>query len=57
MLLTCIAIWLTLRSARFISRAMGPDAMEAITRIMGFLLVCIGVQFVASGVRSLIAAQ
>jgi multiple antibiotic resistance protein len=57
MLLTCIAIWLTLRSARFISRAMGADAMEAITRIMGFLLVCIGVQFVASGVRSLIAGQ
>ena len=57
MAVTCIAIWLTLRSARALSRAMGPDAMEAITRIMGFLLVCIGVQFVASGVRSLIAGQ
>jgi multiple antibiotic resistance protein len=54
---TCFSIWLTFRSARFISRAIGPDAMEAITRIMGFLLVCIGVQFVASGVRSLIAGQ
>jgi small neutral amino acid transporter SnatA (MarC family) len=31
--------------------------MEAITRIRGFLLVCIGVQFVASGVRSIIAGQ
>jgi multiple antibiotic resistance protein len=56
-LLTCVAIWLTFRSARMISRAMGPDAMEAITRIMGFLLVCIGVQFVASGVRSFVAGQ
>jgi multiple antibiotic resistance protein len=56
-LVTCVGIWLTLRSARAISRAMGADAMEAITRIMGFLLVCIGVQFVASGVRSLIAGQ
>jgi len=56
-LLTCVAIWLTLRSARIISRAMGADAMEAITRIMGFLLVCIGVQFVASGVRTVIAGQ
>jgi multiple antibiotic resistance protein len=54
---TCVAIWLTFRSARFISKAMGADAMEAITRVMGFLLVCIGVQFVASGVRSLIAGQ
>jgi multiple antibiotic resistance protein len=57
MFLTCIAMWLTFRSARFISRVMGPDAMEAITRIMGFLLVCIGVQFVASGVRTFIAGQ
>ena len=54
-LITCIAIWLTFRSARFMSKAMGPDAMEAITRIMGFLLVCIGVQFIASGVRTFIA--
>jgi multiple antibiotic resistance protein len=54
---TCLGIWLTFRSARTISRATGPDAMEAITRLMGFLLVCIGVQFVASGVRSLIAGQ
>jgi len=56
-LITCIAIWLTFRSARFMSKAMGPDAMEAITRIMGFLLVCIGVQFVGSGVRTFIAGQ
>jgi multiple antibiotic resistance protein len=57
MLLTCVAMWLTFHSARFLSRVMGPDAMEAITRIMGFLLVCIGVQFVASGVRTFIAGQ
>jgi len=54
-LITCIAIWFTYRSARLISKATGPDAMEAITRLMGFLLVCIGVQFVGSGVRSFIA--
>jgi multiple antibiotic resistance protein len=53
----CFSIWLTFRWARAISRATGADAMEAITRLMGFLLVCIGVQFVASGVRSLIAGQ
>ena len=56
-LLTCILIWLTLRSARFISKVTGPDAMEATTRLMGFLLVCIGVQFVGSGVRTFIAGS
>ncbi|HKA45719.1 MAG TPA: MarC family NAAT transporter [Burkholderiales bacterium] len=54
-LITCVAIWLTYRSARVISKFMGSDAMEAVTRIMGFLLVCIGVQFIASGVRTFIA--
>jgi multiple antibiotic resistance protein len=56
-LTTCIAIWLTLRSARYISKVTGPDGMEATTRLMGFLLVCIGVQFVGSGVRTFIAGQ
>lgn len=56
-LITSIAMWLTFRSARYISNVMGPDAMEAITRLMGFLLVCIGVQFVASGVRTFIAGS
>ena len=56
-LITCVSIWLTFRSARFLSRVMGPDAMEAIARIMGFLLVCIGVQFVGSGVRTFVAGQ
>jgi multiple antibiotic resistance protein len=56
-LITCITIWLTFRSARTISKVTGPDAMEAITRLMGFLLVCIGVQFVGSGVRTFIAGQ
>jgi multiple antibiotic resistance protein len=55
--ITCVGIWLTYRSARFISEVTGPDMMEAVTRIMGFLLTCIGVQFVASGVRSIIAGQ
>jgi multiple antibiotic resistance protein len=56
-LVTCVAIWLTYRSARYIARVMGPDAMEAITRLFGFLLICIGVQFVASGVRTFIAGS
>jgi multiple antibiotic resistance protein len=56
-LITCVAIWLTYRSARYISKVIGADAMEAITRLFGFLLVCIGVQFVGSGVRTFIAGQ
>lgn len=54
-LLTCFLIWLTLRSAQYVSRLIGEAGMEAMTRLMGFLLVCIGVQFIGSGVRTFIA--
>ena len=56
-LITCIVIWATFRTARFVSTTTGPDAMEAITRMMGFLLVCIGVQFLASGARTFVGGQ
>ena len=31
-------------------RLLGDQGIDALTRIMGFLLVCIGVQFVGMGV-------
>ena len=52
---TCLLIWLVLRSARWVSRRLGSEGINVITRLTGFLLICIGVQFVASGVRSFVA--
>jgi small neutral amino acid transporter SnatA (MarC family) len=43
--------------ARAISRRLGANGIEAMTRLMGFLLLCIGVQFIASGVRSFLAGS
>ena len=33
-----------------------PQAVGAIARIMGFLMICIGVQFVINGVRELVGS-
>lgn len=52
---TCFVIWLTLHSAQYVSRVIGQEGLNAATRMMGFLLICIGVQFVASGIRSFMA--
>lgn len=52
---TCLLIWLTLRSARQISNRLGRSGIEAMTRLMGFLLICIGVQFIASGIRTFVS--
>lgn len=55
LLLTCMVMWATLRSAQIVSRYLGEQGMEALSRLMGFLLVCIGVQFIGSGVRTFMA--
>jgi multiple antibiotic resistance protein len=57
MFFTCSIIWLALLASKFIGKILGKDGMEATTRLMGFLLVCIGVQFVASGVRTFIGGN
>jgi multiple antibiotic resistance protein len=55
MLAASLLIWLVLRSARAISQRLGAGGTEVLTRLMGFLLLCVGVQFIASGVRSFVA--
>ena len=52
---TSLLIWLTLRSARQITNRLGPSGIEVMTRLMGFLLICIGVQFIASGIRTFLS--
>ncbi|MDE1949064.1 MAG: MarC family NAAT transporter [Burkholderiales bacterium] len=54
MFLVCVVEWLLLRSAPRVSDRLGPAGIEVMTRLSGFLLICVGVQFVASGVRTLI---
>jgi multiple antibiotic resistance protein len=51
-LLVCIVMWLTLRSAKYVAQWLGEEGLEALTRLMGFVLICIGVQFIGSGIRT-----
>jgi len=48
--LVIAASYLVLASARAVKRHLGEQGIDALTRIMGFLLVCIGVQFVGIAV-------
>lgn len=56
-LLVAYVSWLVLRSARRIVALLGETGMAALTRVMGFLLVCVGVQFVAAGVVQILADE
>ncbi len=47
---TILIAWLVLRTATSLARVLGPAGIDAMTRIFGFLLVCIGVQFLLTGI-------
>ncbi|BDH44829.1 UPF0056 inner membrane protein [Salmonella enterica subsp. enterica serovar Choleraesuis] len=49
-----IILWLCLLSSGAIMKLVGKGGIAAISRLMGFLLVCMGVQFVINGVLEII---
>ena len=49
-LVTSLIAWFTLRSSEYLADHMGPSGMAVLGKLMGFMLICIGVQFVGSGI-------
>jgi len=50
MVVTVLIAFAVLRSAGPIARILGPSGIDAMTRIFGFLLIAIGVQFLLIGI-------
>lgn len=48
-LLAVIVAWICLREANLLLKILGKNGMGALTRIMGFLLICIAVQMMIQG--------
>jgi multiple antibiotic resistance protein len=53
-LLVSLILWVSLRSSGAIMKLVGKSGIEAISRLMGFLLVCMGVQFIINGVLEVV---
>lgn len=49
-----LEFWACLRGATTILRWLGQGGVDALSRVMGFLLVCIGVQFAINGAHELL---
>lgn len=49
--ITVAIAYLALSSSRMLARLLGDHGVQAVTKIMGFLLTCIAVEFLASGIR------
>ena len=49
-----VVIYLVLRSAHYLSKILGSSGIVAISRIVGFLTIAIGIQYIISSVLSII---
>jgi multiple antibiotic resistance protein len=54
-LLVVLLSWFVLRGAERFNRLLGATGMVALTRLMGFLMICIGVQFIINGLSVVLA--
>jgi multiple antibiotic resistance protein len=54
-LIVAILSWFALRGAERLNRVLGDTGMEALTRLMGFLMICIGVQFIINGLMAIVS--
>ncbi len=50
MVVTLVFSYAVLRMASSMVKFMGPGGIDAMTRIFGFLLICIGMQFLLTGI-------
>lgn len=54
--LVAVVSWLVLRGSERVVRVLGATGMNAMGRIMGFLLVCVGIQFVVDGTHNILTS-
>ena len=50
LVITLAIAFAVLRAASQMVRFLGPGGIDAMTRIFGFLLICIGMQFLLTGI-------
>ena len=53
--LMCLSCYVALKESEWLQNILGVNGINAITRIMGFLLLCIAVQLMAQGVDGLVS--
>lgn len=54
-LIVAVLSWFVLRGAERFNRVLGATGMVAMARLMGFLMICIGVQFIINGTTVILA--
>ena len=55
-LAVCLIIFLILRSAHYLSKILGASGIVSISRIMGFIVIALGIQYISVGVTNILQA-
>ncbi len=50
----CLSTYLILRSAHYIAKALGASGINAVSRIIGFIVIAIGIEYIASSVTAVL---
>ncbi|MFL5254566.1 MAG: MarC family protein [Rhodopila sp.] len=53
-LAVAVLVWVCMRSGDQVTAFMGPNGRRTVTRLAAFILLCIGIQILIGGVRSVI---
>jgi len=51
----CFLIWICFRESGRVAKVLGETGMNAITKIMGFILICIAIQMIITGTGGVLA--
>lgn len=52
--MVCLVIFLVLKSAHYLSRILGASGIVAISRVIGFIVIAIGIQYISSSVVNIL---
>ncbi len=52
-----IICWLCLRASSSVVKFLGNNGLNVVGRIMGFLLLCVGVQFIVNGITGIVVQE
>lgn len=53
-LAVCLFIFLILRSAHYLSKLLGASGIVSISRIMGFIVIALGIQYISVGITNIL---
>jgi multiple antibiotic resistance protein len=53
-LITCLVCWMILRESERLLGVLGINGTNALTKFMGLLLLCIGVQLAVTGIEAIL---